>query len=136
VSHYYAFNTTSNYNFVPDSKRVNELSAGLLSWPLAVIKADYKDIQHVNGVDSYFFVRFIRLMCKIFLPIWLISWAVLMPVTSIKTSVPGHSGLDIFIFGNVANTKTDRYAAHVILACLFTGKPTLASSLPYLSQYH
>jgi hypothetical protein len=102
------------------TKRVNELSAGLLSWPLAVIKADYKDIQHVNGVDSYFFVRFIRLMCKIFLPIWLISWAVLMPVTSIKTSVPGHSGLDIFIFGNVANTKTDRYAAHVILACLFT----------------
>jgi hypothetical protein len=103
-----------------ETKRVGEIGAGIFSWPLAVIKSDYNDIQKVNGMDSYFFVRFIRMMCKIFLPIWLLSWAVLMPVTSINTSVAGHSGLDIFIFGNIENTKTDRYAAQLIMAWLFT----------------
>jgi calcium permeable stress-gated cation channel len=73
-------------------------------------------------MDAYFFVRFLRLMCKVFIPIWLISWVVLMPVTSVNTSVPGHSGLDIFVFGNVAKSQTDRYAAHIILVWLFTSK--------------
>lgn len=115
---------------ISSSQRVADLSAGLLSWPLAVIKSDFEDIKMVNGMDSYFFVRFIRMMVKIFLPIWLISWAVLMPVTSVNTSVPGHSGLDIFIFGNVAPDKTERYAAHVILAWLFTCKCFFSFSSP------
>jgi calcium permeable stress-gated cation channel len=73
-------------------------------------------------MDAYFFVRFLRLMCKLFLPIWLISWAVLMPDTSVNTLVSGHSGLDIFVFGNVEKSKTDRYAAHIILVWIFTGE--------------
>ena len=102
------------------SKRVRELSRGLLTWPIAVFKADHTDIKAVNGMDAYFFVRFLRMMCIVFFPIWLISWAVLLPTTSVHTHVPGHSGLDIFVFGNVENSKTDRYAAHLILVWIFT----------------
>ncbi|THG97592.1 hypothetical protein EW026_g4428 [Hermanssonia centrifuga] len=71
-------------------------------------------------MDSYFFVRFLRFVIRMLLPIWLISWAVLMPVTSVNTSSPGHSGLDIFVFGNVSSSRQSRYAAHLILAWLFT----------------
>ncbi len=40
------------------------------------------------------------MMVRITLPIWLLSWAVLLPLTSVHTQVSGHSGLDMFIFGN------------------------------------
>ncbi|KAF7983501.1 hypothetical protein HWV62_21826 [Athelia sp. TMB] len=96
------------------------MSASLFSWPIQLWRADYEDIVAVNGMDAYFFVRFLRMAIIIFLPIWLLSWAVLMPVDSVNTSVPGKSGLDKFILGNIATDKQARYAAHVSLAWLFT----------------
>ncbi|GJE84045.1 DUF221-domain-containing protein [Phanerochaete sordida] len=90
------------------------------AWPLAVFHSDYETIKDANGLDAYFFVRFLRMTARILLPIWLLSWAILMPVTSVNTGVSGHSGLDKFVFGNVANTDQARYAAHIILAWGFT----------------
>ena len=43
-----------------------------------------------------------------------------MPVDSVKTTVPGNSGLDFFTFGNVAPGDQVRYAAHLILVYIFT----------------
>jgi len=63
------------------------------------------------------------MMIRILLPIWFISWIVLMPVTSVNTSVNNSTGLDRFIFGNVSSFDQDRYAAHIILAYLFTCEP-------------
>lgn len=83
-------------------------------------RADIEDIKRVNGLDAYFFVRFLRMMAVIFLPIWLITWVVLIPVTTVGTQVSGLSGLDRLTFGNVENTKQSRYAAHVVLAWLLT----------------
>ncbi|EKM59100.1 uncharacterized protein PHACADRAFT_169556 [Phanerochaete carnosa HHB-10118-sp] len=90
------------------------------AWPLAVFRADYELVKEHNGMDAYFFVRFLRMTVKILLPIWILSWIVLMPVTSVNTGVAGHSGLDIFVFGNISNTDQARYAAHIIMAWLFT----------------
>jgi hypothetical protein len=53
------------------------------------------------------------MMVRVMLPIWLISWAVLLPLTSVNTGVSGHSGLDMFIFGNIGTTQQDRYAGHL-----------------------
>jgi calcium permeable stress-gated cation channel len=92
---------------------------------MAVYNSDYTAIINANGMDAYFYVRFLRMLARIFLPIWLLSWIVLLPVTSVGTQVPGHKGLDRFIFGNVENTKQDRYAAHLILTYFFTGKCVL-----------
>lgn len=89
-------------------------------WPLAVFNADYRKIVAINGLDAYFFVRFLRVMAITLLPIWFVSWAVLLPVTSVKTSVAGLSGLDLYTFGNVGADKQARYAAHLILAYFFT----------------
>lgn len=106
---------------VPVEKdRVKPFEAGFLTWPIALFKTDYRDVQQVNGPDAYLFVRFLRMMIRVLLPIWFISWIVLMPVTSVNNSVANNTGLDRFIFGNVARNNQDRYAAHIILAYLFT----------------
>ena len=94
------------------------LSKNILLWPLAVLKADYKDVKDANGVDAYMFVRFLRMMVRFLLPVWLLSWAVLLPTTA----VGGQGvGLDRFNFGNVGRDETERYWAHLLLAWVFTG---------------
>lgn len=106
---------------VPVEKdRVKPLEAGFLTWPIALFKTDYRDVQQVNGPDAYLFVRFLRMMIRVLLPIWLISWIVLMPVTAVNNSTANNTGLDRFIFGNVSKDHQARYGAHIILAYLFT----------------
>jgi hypothetical protein len=103
-------------------KRQQALSSRLLGWPISVFKADYRQIKNINGLDCYFYIRFLRMMVRVMLPIWLISWVVLLPLTSVKTAVTGHSGLDMFIFGNISSTQQPRYAGHLLLTWIFTGK--------------
>jgi hypothetical protein len=108
----------------PFRKRQQALSSHLLGWPISVFKADYRKIKNINGLDCYFYVRFLRMLVRVMLPIWLISWAVLLPLTSVNTGVPGHSGLDKFIFGNIASTQQIRYAGQLLLTWIFTSKIT------------
>ena len=61
------------------------------------------------------------MMVKILLPIWLLTWVVLLPVTSVKTQVGQNNGLNLFIFGNISSDKQPRYAAHLIVAYFCTG---------------
>ncbi|KAF8524322.1 DUF221-domain-containing protein [Hysterangium stoloniferum] len=103
-----------------EDKRVQPLPQRFFDWPLAVWKADLEQIRIQNGLDAYMFVRFLRMMIEILLPIWFISWAVLMPVTSVNTGTGANSGLDKFTYGNISPNATKRYAAHIILAWLFT----------------
>ncbi|KAJ6588857.1 hypothetical protein B0H19DRAFT_1101507 [Mycena capillaripes] len=109
--------------YVPvPSKRIGPLTgtASILSWPLAVYKADYTEVLRANGADAYFFVRFLRMMARIFFPIWIISWAILLPITSVNTHVDNNTKLDLFIIGNVQPDKQVRYWAHLVLAWVFT----------------
>lgn len=76
--------------------------------------ADPEEILHKNGVDPYTFVRFCTMMAKVMVPIWLISWAVLLPVDSVHTSSEGKTGLDKFTYGNVAPQDGARLWAHLV----------------------
>lgn len=69
-------------------------------------------------MDAYFFVRFLRMMTRIFIPIWLVSWAVLLPIHAAGRT-NGLNGLDQFTYGNIA--QPERYSAHIILIYFFTG---------------
>ncbi|KAG8731630.1 hypothetical protein FRC11_003222 [Ceratobasidium sp. 423] len=100
--------------FLPEGKRQRPLGDGLLSWPMAIYKADHEDIKMHNGMDAYFFVRFLRMMVRIFLPFWIVSWAVLLPVDA--AGINNKDGLDQFTFGNIPGNSQVRYAAHLILA--------------------
>ncbi|KAF8320384.1 DUF221-domain-containing protein [Clavulina sp. PMI_390] len=94
------------------------MSQSLLAWPMEVFRLDHDDIRRQNGLDAYVFVRFLRMMAYMLLPMWAISWAVLMPVTGIHGG--GQTGLNLFTFGNVKPDNYPRYSAHLILAWLFT----------------
>jgi hypothetical protein len=63
-------------------------------------------------------------MVRVMLPIWLVSWAVLLPINSVKTSVsPFSSGLYKFTFGNInATHNKDRYMALLVLTWILTSK--------------
>jgi hypothetical protein len=101
-------------------RRASLLPRNIFAWSLKIWKADIEEVKDANGPDAYFFVRFLRMMAIMFLPIWLITWAALIPVTVVNTQVPGLSGLDRFTFGNVQDTKQTRYAAHLILTWFIT----------------
>ena len=61
-------------------------------------------------------------MIKILLPIWIVSWLILLPVDAAGTSVTGKTGLDKFTFGNVSASSQARYGAHLVVAWLATGE--------------
>ena len=115
-------------------KRQPPLSARLWGWPSSIYFADYRNIMYINGLDSYFFVRFLRMMVRVMLPIWLISWAVLLPLMSININEPLFAEvLHRFTFGNInANFNRDRYAGLLVLSWIFTSK--LQARHPYSSS--
>ena len=103
-------------------KRQRPLSPRLFGWLNSVFNADLDKIKDINGLDCYFFVRFLRMMVRVMLPIWLLSWAILIPLTTVHTHVDGHSGLDVPIFGNISLAKQGRYLGHMLLTWIFTSK--------------
>lgn len=82
--------------------------------------ADPKEVLDKNGVDPYVFLRFMRMLIKAFVPIWVISWIVLLPINSVGNSVTTDL-LERFTFGNVMKANQSRYWAHLVLAYLFNG---------------
>ncbi|KAI0642619.1 DUF221-domain-containing protein [Trametes meyenii] len=104
----------------PKSRRAAELTKNILLWPWVVFNANYHEIRTKTGMDAYFFVRFLRMMVRVLIPIWLVSWLVLLPVTAVRPDGTGLTGLDRFTFGNVPSNQQSRYAAHIILVWLFT----------------
>lgn len=80
--------------------------------------ADSIQILHKNGVDPYVFIRFLHLMAKALIPIWILSWAVLLPVNTVGMNT-GRTGLDQFTSGNITTDRTQRYWAHLIMDYVF-----------------
>ena len=58
------------------------------------------------------------MMSTAMIPIWILSWLIIMPVDSVKTS-SGKKGLDRFTFGNVSSYSQDRLWTHLILNIVF-----------------
>jgi calcium permeable stress-gated cation channel len=123
-------NIVSTYVCHP-RKRVGELTRLFYMWPLAIYRADYKKIKDVNGLDAYFYVRFLRMMARVLLPIWIFSWIVLIPLVSVNSEVDGRTGLDKLSFGNVAQNRQARYSGHLIMAWFFTC--TSVSDMPSIT---
>jgi hypothetical protein len=67
-------------------------------------------------------------MSKAMIPIWLLSWAVLLPVDSVHTGTAGKTGLDRFTFGNIARKDHHRLWAHLILDYLFIGEDSIGDA--------
>lgn len=83
-----------------------------------------------HSPDGYFFIRFIRAMLVIFVPMTIIIVPILFPINynggagTNTFEVGGHphnynvTGLNVLSFQNVAPNQTSRYWGHLVCACL------------------
>ena len=102
---------------VPRRERVEPPPPGFLAWVKPVFKTSNSEFIQKCGLDSYLFLRYLRLLIKIFLPMGLVILPILLPLNS--TGVNNEvSGMDKFGWQNIGKSKVNRLTAHLILAIL------------------
>lgn len=111
------------------SKRVEPPPKGIFGWLYPVFTAPGTEFIRKCGLDGYFFIRYLRTLLKIFIPLAIVILPILLPINASGGRGPHFAvgkyaaytnvtGLDIFSFGNVRPENSNRYWAHLILAVL------------------
>ncbi|KAA8893826.1 hypothetical protein FN846DRAFT_474368 [Sphaerosporella brunnea] len=95
--------------------------SGLVGWVKGVWSIPDETVLRTNGLDGYFFLRYLRkaqLLCFVGC---VITWPILFPVNA--TGGGGQQGLDMLSQSNIAQTSqnTKRLYAHVFLGWIFYG---------------
>lgn len=116
---------------VSDRERTAPSPPGILRWIAPVFQTPDAELIQRSGLDSYFFLRYLRMLLKIFIPLAFLLIPVLVPVnyaggkgtTIIDASTNSTArytvtGLDKLAWGNVKPTQTHRYWAHLIMAII------------------
>ncbi|KAJ5132033.1 hypothetical protein N7448_006191 [Penicillium atrosanguineum] len=115
---------------VPDRERTEPSPPGLFRWIGPVFRTSSSEFIQKCGLDAYFFLRYLRMLLKIFVPLGLMIIPVLIPInrvggkgTSRKNATDSSSswdvtGLDQLAWGNVKPEHTSRYWAHLVMAVL------------------
>ena len=115
---------------MPELLRVEEVPRNPLRWIYRIFTITSAELKAKCGLDGYFYIRLIRAVLIIFLPLMAIIVTVLLPVNynggknSRVFVVAGQhefynvTGLDTLSWQNVAPTETNRYWAHLVCALL------------------
>ncbi|KAH2121159.1 hypothetical protein KXW75_002615 [Aspergillus fumigatus] len=115
---------------VPDRERTKPSPPGLFSWVGPVFRTSSSEFIQKCGLDAYFFLRYLRMLLKIFVPLGCIVLPVLLPLNKVDgkdrnfKSATGTgdtwnvTGLDQLAWGNVAPEHVQRYWAHLIMAII------------------
>ncbi|KMU83435.1 hypothetical protein CIHG_01217 [Coccidioides immitis H538.4] len=112
---------------VPERERTAPSPPGLFQWIGPVFKTSNSEFIQKCGLDAYFFLRYLRMLLKIFIPLSLLILPTLLPVNKVdgrdRSFLHGASGarynvtgLDQLAWGNVRPENSNRYWAHLILA--------------------
>ena len=103
---------------------------GWWKWIRPVLKTSNSEFIQKCGLDAYFFLRYLRTLLKIFVPLACVILPVLLPLNAShgrgQQYASGHNttqsnnvtGLDQLAWGNVAPNHTNRYWAHFVLAVI------------------
>lgn len=112
---------------VPLKNRVERPAWNPFKWIWGVFKTPEQPvIMQKAGMDAYFFLRYLSMCLKIFLPTAFLAIPILLPLNvvdgrstrllyGVKNNI---TGLDKLAWSNVSPAHTDRYWAHCILAVL------------------
>ncbi|KAI9800119.1 MAG: hypothetical protein M1833_003446 [Piccolia ochrophora] len=106
---------------VPQRERTNAPPSGIIRWALPVFKTSNSEFIQKCGLDAYFFLRYLRMLLKIFVPLAFVILPVLVPLNrqgGKNTDGFNVTGLDQLAWGNVRPDQTQRYWAHLVLAVL------------------
>lgn len=116
---------------VPEKERIKAPPKGLWQWVLPIFQTSNSDFIQKCGLDAYFFLRYLRTLLKIFIPLAVLILPILLCSNAVLGRGPHFAdhgsiydkppwsnvnGLDIFGWGNVRPTKVNRYWAHLVLA--------------------
>ncbi|KAF2717297.1 DUF221-domain-containing protein [Polychaeton citri CBS 116435] len=108
---------------VAERERTPIPPSGLVGWILPVFQTPNFAFIQKCGLDAFFFLRFLRMLLKIFLPAACVILPILLPIN--KNSGEGQiqgataTGLDKLSISNIGRARTSRTWAHLILAVLF-----------------
>ncbi|EPS43727.1 hypothetical protein H072_2322 [Dactylellina haptotyla CBS 200.50] len=105
---------------VNKAKRTDPLPEGLFSWvkPLIAINESY--VIEKTSLDSYFFLRYLKMSAIMMFVGCCITWPILFPLNI--TGGAGQKQLDVLAMGNVQKTTHKNwYYGHVLAAYLFFG---------------
>ncbi|KAJ5084098.1 hypothetical protein NUU61_008677 [Penicillium alfredii] len=115
---------------VPDRERTKPSPPGLFRWISPVFRTSSSEFIQKCGLDAYFFLRYLRMLLKIFVPLGCLILPVLLPVNRVggkgttfqNGTGPGPrwnvTGLDQLAWGNVTPEHTHRYWAHLVMAVI------------------
>ncbi|EIT78590.1 hypothetical protein BDV35DRAFT_347459 [Aspergillus flavus] len=115
---------------VPDRERTEPSPPGLFRWIVPVFRTSSTEFIQKCGLDAYFFLRYLRMLLKIFVPLGCIILPVLLPLNKAGgkdqhykngTETGGTwnvTGLDQLAWGNVTPENTSRYWGHLIMAII------------------
>ena len=115
---------------VPERERTRPPPKGLWQWILPVFRTTNAEFIQKCGLDAYFFLRYLRTLLKIFIPLAFLILPILLPLNAVRGRGPDFAsgpynynntytnvtGLDMLAWGNVRPTDNDRYWAHLVLA--------------------
>ncbi|RDA96279.1 hypothetical protein CP533_1686 [Ophiocordyceps camponoti-saundersi (nom. inval.)] len=120
---------------VPERERTDPPPANALSMLRRLVTIGDRTIINKCGLDAYFFLRYLKTLLVIFIPICAVVMPILIPinyiggkghevddrgnsdtVAALNSTTP--SGLDTLAWGNVSPQHTSRYTAHLILAII------------------
>ena len=110
--------------------RVEAIPANPIKWISRIFAIEDSELKHKCGLDGYFFIRMIRALLVIFVPLMVIIMTILLPINynrgkfSRTINIAGNetsfnvTGLDTLSWQNVSPDKTNRYWAHLVCAIL------------------
>ncbi|KAK5129465.1 hypothetical protein LTR08_003225 [Meristemomyces frigidus] len=103
---------------VPERERVAAPPRGIVAWLGPLFTTPNLAFIQKCGLDAYFFLRYLRMLLKLFLPIALVVLPILLPLNRYSgTDTNQQSGLDRLAISNVAPRHVGRRLwAHMLLA--------------------
>ncbi|CAG9937035.1 unnamed protein product [Clonostachys rosea f. rosea IK726] len=118
---------------VPDRERTESPPSSIFGLGRTLFKLSDREVIQKCGLDAYFFLRYLKTLLVIFIPICVVVMPILIPLNYVggkgqdinvasddaaRNATGAVVGLDTLSWGNVQSVNTDRYTAHLILAIL------------------
>ncbi|KZF22423.1 DUF221-domain-containing protein [Xylona heveae TC161] len=116
---------------VPERERTKAPHSGILGlgWILPIFTTSSSEFIQKCGLDAYFFLRYLRTLLKIFIPLAIVILPILLPLNHISgrgshfgtgdnSGQNNVTGLDTLSWSNISPNHTRRYWAHLVLAIL------------------
>ncbi|KAF9261249.1 DUF221 family protein [Marasmius fiardii PR-910] len=106
----------------PPDKRSQELPKGWWKWLPATLTSPTSEIIHKNGLDAYMFLRFLKMLCTIFVLYTVASFAIIVPIHIVGLPESKHD-IERISWTNVQIQDSEvqtRFSAHVVVVYLMT----------------